>query len=1307
MRKDIFLRRKKVVRLITPTIAFIVAIILISSSSISITLKNTSEIKNYNSEEIVEVTQDEVLSLTGLAPNDAQNKPLLTNLINSDIGAGSILSILEVSLPFGENMYGYAAALGPHGEGPCYWDSEDPGDIIQLSTETLPNFAAGGTWTCYEQWLVCEYSNGAIYEIDPETGDISEIGGGETGLNGLCIDPTANTLYGCSSYDLYQIDPEDGSQEYIGPFNSGQAHVAIECSPDGTMYSWDIKHSGDSYLYEIDKETGEAMELFSLGKTLTYAQDGFWCRAEDRLYLTAYITYPESGGYLAYVDFDNEALELVGEFEGSAEITGSMYKYSGFHPEHDVGVKKIVKPEDGDAGEEMEVIVQVKNYGNNSEEDVPVNVVILKDGVDEEYNETVYIDIERFETLDVEMPEWTPDDWQNESNGYIDYKITANTMLQGDDNRYNDYKEKWFELFFGYMHDVGCTEIISPKSGPAQTFPVNATIKNFGQHEESSFKTYIEIAEIDFETSEELFTESFSSCDPWPPNGWTRTHANWECSNSNKAGGTSPEARFYYYPIQYPQTYRLISPVIDTTDFGAIQVEFQHAQTRDLYGTYTMELETSTDGVTWESVWDRTGPIPAEKVTLVTGENVGGSEFRISFSVKTESYSMLYWYIDDIVITGYTCFNPEYKENINITKIEPGEELELEFDDWTPDYLQYETTGIKSYLARLWTELKDPEDNNPANDEIRKHLTLNFFHDVGIREMDSPKFISGERKFYAVDCSGYPSNSRMVWFDPEDPGIFHDIGRWPNTNFPQGATFVCDKELWFCDTNGNIFKKTDPLSEEYETVGSAGTGELVGLSYHEKTKVLYGMSTKNLYTIDMETGKATLVGSMGNPGLMISLDCDEWSGIMYAYELDFTSGDFYTIDLETGRATKIGETGISLYYGQDMAYDCIDEKMYVCAFNYATFEPELYCIDLETGEFYYIGRLGGHISAFAIPGCCFSPSAYVQPGNQDIIAIAENVGTFPEKDMTCTVEINEYITDCDNGTLVYEDLIEDIDILTPLVGEETLTFDDYNFAQEGFYGIFVNITDDNDDNLENNNIVWGVGCDATEPSSTHTLDPPEPDGLNGWYVNDLEVTICAEDPYIGCGHRGSGIKEIIVNGQSFPGDCVTIKITDDGVHNIRYYAIDNVGNEESMHEFSIKMDQTGPDMKLKYEVIGNPIQGWDILFTAEPMDATSGMERVEMYINEGLVETIIGPGPLYEFIIEWSNVMKTCIFKFVAFDLAGNSVYDTIDGEDIKSRPKNHINFINFLSYTLIQRLVGRFPLLNQILLIFEEGFEK
>ena len=493
------------------------------------------------------------------------------------------------------------------------------------------------------------------------------------------------------------------------------------------------------------------------------------------------------------------------------------------------------------------------------------------------------------------------------------------------------------------------------------------------------------------------------------------------------------------------------------------------------------------------------------------------------------------------------------------------------------------------------------------------------------------------------------------------------IGSFPSTQFPQGATFVSDEEMWVCDTTGVIWKK-HPDSPDSTLVGNSGTGGLTGLAYHEKSKTLYGCSISNFYEIDMSDGSATLIGPLGAAGLFISIDCDQ-DGIMYGYDLNFASSNTYTIDLGTGHATILGNCGQSFNFGQDMAYDWDAEKMMATVFNYNSYQGELHEVNLDTGAFTYIATLkgGAQTTCFAIPGGGMGIDTYIAPGNKAITAIAENIGTFPETDMTAYAEIYEYITNCSSGTLVYEDNLTGIDILTPLTGTETLNFNSYDFVVEGVYGLMLELVDDDDDDLGNNEFVWGIGCDATDPTTTHALDPPNPDGLNDYYISDVEVTLTASDPSIGCEVEGSGIKEIKYQIdsepiQTIPGDTGTFVIdTDSTLHTIRYWAIDNVGNTETEKTFDIKMDQTPPVIMLQYEVLsGNILQGWEMVFEAEATDATSGMERVEFDLNDVLQETVTGPGPLYTWSFTYHGGLKITI-KAEGFDFAGLSAYAEVD----------------------------------------------
>ena len=181
------------------------------------------------------------------------------------------------------------------------------------------NFISSGTWTSDQRLLVVGYSDGTLYEVDLDNCELIEIGGGGVGLNGLTFDPTDQQLYGCSSHNLYKIDSETGEQELIGPFTTDQVIVEIACDADGVMYGWDVKYSGNSILYTINKETGETTPIGSMGMTLLYAQDGDFCRECDILYLAPSIYSPYYSVFLVECDEDTGECEILGDFGMDSE----------------------------------------------------------------------------------------------------------------------------------------------------------------------------------------------------------------------------------------------------------------------------------------------------------------------------------------------------------------------------------------------------------------------------------------------------------------------------------------------------------------------------------------------------------------------------------------------------------------------------------------------------------------------------------------------------------------------------------------------------------------------------------------------------------------------------------------------------------------------------------------------------------------------------------------------------------------------------------------------------------------------------
>ena len=177
----------------------------------------------------------------------------------------------------------------------------DPGNLTCIcpGEEPSSDFISSSTWTTEDTWLGCEYNSGVLWELHPETCEMSIIGGGGIGCNGLAWDVVTNRLFGVSSSHLIEYDPETGEQEIIGNFGlSGKYIIGIAISVDGTAFIWDVLFNGSSTLWEVDLGTAEVTEVGPLGLTLTYAQDGDFCKEDDTLYLATYTTYPNVGNFL-------------------------------------------------------------------------------------------------------------------------------------------------------------------------------------------------------------------------------------------------------------------------------------------------------------------------------------------------------------------------------------------------------------------------------------------------------------------------------------------------------------------------------------------------------------------------------------------------------------------------------------------------------------------------------------------------------------------------------------------------------------------------------------------------------------------------------------------------------------------------------------------------------------------------------------------------------------------------------------------------------------------------------------------------
>ncbi|KYK22805.1 hypothetical protein AYK24_08300 [Thermoplasmatales archaeon SG8-52-4] len=846
-------------------------------------------------------------------------------------------------------------------------------------------------------------------------------------------------------------------------------------------------------------------------------------------------------------------------------------------------------------------------------------IKIIEFNTTEEYNEIIEdLEIEKNEEINVDFPTWTPADWENTYNDNItqDYVVYAKSLLE-DDVPKNDYKNKIIKLYFPLDHDVEIKNIDSPfKDGPGKTYPVKTTIKNVGKNTECCLSIDVKIAESTI--CETVFSEydwPGSTHHPGQTSGWTDEHDSiaynygWQISyGSSYAGGSPFEAYLPYYHAR--QYYHFYSHSINTTEYQKYKLYFKsyinHYSGQD---KYSLVAGYSTNLETWNSVWHVEPSSNDQYDVSVTIE--GGSETTyIGFWVIGNPYYFNYWYIDDIELKALNLSDEEYSDFVYYdSEIEPGDEITFTFDDWIPDYLQYETTAIKNYLISAEINL-DGDLNNDNNYEIEE-FNLYYWHDVRINELTSPSGYSGIDPYY------------WVHYDKE---YFDDsFGLQDGGTFEYAIRLTPDELNNY--TGGYIFS-VKRYHGEYATYEMSGKMKIYGQGTSNQPGELLSethfQGTLNDWH-EVKLNKPIKIN--GNKDLWISVECTH----------------------KAGQKPALGDYDGPEYGKSDWLY--INDNW----------------IEAYTLGFYHDWMLQAGCLVYG------SPYVYIQPGTETIQVLVENNGTFPELDLACSTKIYEHITNCSNGTQVYEDIIEDIDLDDPLGETELLTFDDFTFADEGPYNLFINIPDENDDLKFNNMEMMGIRVDDTPPMIYYSIFPEEPDGKNGWYITGPTISFYAIDPEIGCGLPGSGVKEIrySINGgaqQVIPGGAGSFVLSEDGNDIlIEFWPVDNVGNVGPKTSFTVDIDETNPQISLDYDVTGgSKLTGWEFTFTAIATDDTSGTDYVEFYLNGILQETVHGNGPEYDWIVKLPKGINSTI-KAIAYDKAGNYNCDEIIDPEIST----------------------------------------
>ena len=154
-----------------------------------------------------------------------------------------------------------------------------------------------------------------------------------------------------------------------------------------------------------------------------------------------------------------------------------------------------------------------------------------------------------------------------------------------------------------------------------------------------------------------------------------------------------------------------------------------------------------------------------------------------------------------------------------------------------------------------------------------------------------------------------------------------------------------------------------------------------------------------------------------------------------------------------------------------------------------------------------------------------------------------------------------------------------------------------------------------------------VNVDDSSPSTTLNYGTPYyTDGIDEWITTSTPITLTAVDePECAC-----GVKEIWYNyGAGWnvvAGDIASFNISDECYHTLQYYAVDNLGNIETMHSVEINVDSSPPETTISF---GMPYyyDGNNWITTSTPIylnatdypDCACGVEAIYYRINLSLI----------------------------------------------------------------------------------------
>lgn len=218
--------------------------------------------------------------------------------------------------------------------------------------------------------------------------------------------------------------------------------------------------------------------------------------------------------------------------------------------------------------------------------------------------------------------------------------------------------------------------------------------------------------------------------------------------------------------------------------------------------------------------------------------------------------------------------------------------------------------------------------DTPASPKLIR-IEVRGVNDVTIAEV-GPTTINGcaalagssSGTLYSVCGPGLssPGSQTLATVDPKS-GRATAVGQGIDGLQIMGATFGADGRLYVVgDTNPasptfNSLYTIDVNRGTVTRIGSTGAPSFFHDLALDGNGVMYASSGDAVYTIDVKSGVASKVADFVGGGMVMGLSFNADRGKLYATDWKRPTSDVYLVDLHTGFLTPVGATGYPLSHG--------------------------------------------------------------------------------------------------------------------------------------------------------------------------------------------------------------------------------------------------------------------------------------------------------------------------------------------------------------------------------------------------------